>query len=330
MIPKIALYIRVSTDEQAREGVSLEAQEGRLLAYAQSQGWTQIRLFREEGVSGKTLRRPQLQMLLNAIAKEEITMVLVYKLDRLSRNQKDLLTLVEEIFEAKKVGLRSITEPFDTTTPFGKAMLGLLAVFAQLERETIVERTKMGKRAAVQLGRWKGGPVPFAYQYKNNHLVIDLEQHQQLLTMWMWQRLGYSYQKIAERLGHISNQQRTWYTSTIHYILNNPIYHGSMRYHKELFQVGPAPILPSIPLLLCGDCHEPLKPRNKKEMMCINLECQGRTYFYTYTDICQAIRGYVPPNIASLPCSLWDDLIESITVSEQALIVKLMKPKTSC
>ena len=125
-------YVRVSTEEQAREGISIEAQKERITALATAKGWNLIKIIEDAGYSGKNLNRPGAKALLDICRKTEVDVVIVYKLDRITRKQKDLWYLLEEIFEANRVDFVSVTEAFDTTTAAGKAFLGMLGVFAQL------------------------------------------------------------------------------------------------------------------------------------------------------------------------------------------------------
>ena len=160
-----ALYVRVSTDSQV-EGYSIEAQIEFLENYLKSQGWNDYEVYMDPGFSGKNLERPAIQKLIKDCESGKIDMVLVFKLDRLSRSQKDTLFLIEEVFNKNNVGFISIRERFDTTSPFGKAMIGILSVFAQLERETILERTRIGLKKRAEDGFWRGGgKTPFAYDY---------------------------------------------------------------------------------------------------------------------------------------------------------------------
>ena len=129
-----------------------------------SQGWSDYELYADPGFSGKNLERPAIQKLIKDCEDGKIDTVLVFKLDRLSRSQKDTLYLIEEVFNNNEVGFISVRESFDTTTPFGKAMIGILSVFAQLERETILERTRIGLKKRAENGYWRGGgKTPFAY-----------------------------------------------------------------------------------------------------------------------------------------------------------------------
>src|SRR5579875_2069397 len=134
----VALYCRVSTEEQAVSGFSIDHQKERLIAYCKSQGWDNFSIYVDDGCTGTNLDRPQMQRLIRDVQAGLINTVLVYKLDRLSRKQKDVLYLLEDLFERHQVVFRSATEPFDTSTSLGRAMIGILAVFGQLERDTIV------------------------------------------------------------------------------------------------------------------------------------------------------------------------------------------------
>ena len=130
---KKAIYARVSTDAQV-DGYSISAQVDLVLAYLKSKEWFDYKLYIDPGFSGKDLNRPKIQELINDIKSGIIDCVLVFKLDRISRSQKDTLYLIEEVFNKYSCGFISIRDNFDTTTPFGKAMIGILSVFAQLER----------------------------------------------------------------------------------------------------------------------------------------------------------------------------------------------------
>ena len=163
---KTALYIRVSTDAQREEGYSIEAQTKMLQAYCVSKGITGYELYVDGGRSGANIDRPEMQRLIDEIKENKINSVIVYKLDRLSRSQKDTLYLIEDVFNPAGVSFVSLNENMDTSTPIGRAMLGIMSAFAQLERETIKERTRMGMQQRVKSGLWRGGgKIPFGYDY---------------------------------------------------------------------------------------------------------------------------------------------------------------------
>ena len=155
---KAALYVRVSTAEQSDPGLnggSLESQEARCRALCEARGLEAARVFIDAGQSGGTLDRPGLAALRAAVAAGEVAVVVVYAVDRLSRKQSDTLALLEE-FESHGAGLAAASQPFDTTTPTGRAMLGMLAVFAELQRAEIRERTKVALRAKRERGEAVG------------------------------------------------------------------------------------------------------------------------------------------------------------------------------
>ena len=154
----LALYRRVSTDQQADEGYSLDLQLEKLQAYSKTfNNVKEIRTYTDDGYSGSSLDRPGMKQMIADIESGSITHVVVVKLDRLSRSQKDTLHLIEDIMIPANVAFISILESFNTDTPFGRAMIGILSVFAQLERENIYERTRGGMQKRVEKGYWPGG-----------------------------------------------------------------------------------------------------------------------------------------------------------------------------
>jgi site-specific DNA recombinase len=198
---RAAGYIRVSTDEQASEGQSLDNQSARIRAFAESQGWDLITIYREEGFSGKVIDRPAMNNLLEDINSGKIDIVLVYKVDRLTRKQKDLWHLLEDVFEPHGVGFKSVIEPFDTTTAQGKAFLGMLAVFAQLERDTIAERTKDSLANKKSNGEWVGRP-PYGFRITSDRKLDSEPAEQKVIArVKRLRREGKSYRQIANRVG---------------------------------------------------------------------------------------------------------------------------------
>lgn len=201
----ILIYIRVSTDRQAEEGYSIEIQKERLAAYVKSMFGDDVTVeyFIDDGYSGGSLNRPEMQRLIQTIKSGLGTHVIVYKLDRLSRSQKDTLYLIEDIFLMHNVAFVSIQESFNTATAFGRAVVGILSVFAQLERENIFERTRSGMQKRVASGLWPGGGrIPFGYDYDQNTGVLvpnkDADTVRAVYAMYID---GYSPQHIANELG---------------------------------------------------------------------------------------------------------------------------------
>lgn len=162
-MPTAACYVRVSTDHQ-RENYSISEQTSRLQAFCQAKDITIGKIYTDGGYSGGNLNRPALREMLSHL--KEYDVVIVYKLDRLSRSQKDTLLLIEDYFLASKVDFISVCENFDTSTPLGRAMIGMLSVFAQLEKDQITERFTMGRIARAKNGYYHGGSTaPTGYDY---------------------------------------------------------------------------------------------------------------------------------------------------------------------
>jgi len=121
-------YVRVSTEEQAREGISIEAQEERIRALATAKGWNLLEIIKDPGYSGKNLSRPGVKNLIDLCRRGTVNVVIVQKVDRLTRKQRDLWYLLEDIFYKNQVGFLSVTESFDSTTAAGTAFLGMIGV----------------------------------------------------------------------------------------------------------------------------------------------------------------------------------------------------------
>jgi site-specific DNA recombinase len=134
-------YARVSTEDQARDGVSITAQQAKIETYATVKDWALLELIRDEGHSAKHLKRPDLERLLALVEGRHVEAVIVYKLDRLTRSVADLDKLMK-LFERKGVALVSLQKPLDATTATGRLMMNLLTSVSQWEREVIGERTR--------------------------------------------------------------------------------------------------------------------------------------------------------------------------------------------
>lgn len=235
---RAALYIRVSTQEQAQEGYSVGEQKERLIAYCKAQDWVIADIYVDGGYTGSNLKRPGIQKLITETDKFDL--VLVYKLDRLSRSQRDTLYLIEEVFLPNKVDFISMQESFDTSSPFGKAMIGLLAVFAQLEREQIKERTKMGRLARAKAGLYHGGGyIPIGYNYEDGKLVVNPYEAQQVQKIFEWYLAGLSLSSIIEQLqdeGYTNRYSSYNSWSCIRYILENETYLGHIHFGDVLVE----------------------------------------------------------------------------------------------
>ena len=172
---RIAIYIRVSTEDQAKEGYSLEVQREYLESFAKREGLEIFKIYQDDGISGYSTERPALKDLLKDAKGRKFDLVLVYKIDRFSRNLKDLLNLVDEL-SSSSIGFKSATEPFDTTTSAGKLMFQQLGSFAEFERNRIAERVFPGMVKGVQRGNWQGARyAPYGYTYTKEKKLLEID-----------------------------------------------------------------------------------------------------------------------------------------------------------
>ena len=225
----IAGYCRVSTLEQATEGYSIGEQQQRLRDYCSARGWAAPELYTDAGCSGGNIDRPALQELVRAAKRGKIDKVLVYKLDRLSRSQKDTLELIEDVFIPNNVSFISISENFDTSTPFGLAIIGILSVFAQLERNQIKERMTVGREARAKEGKYHGGSVPpIGYDYIDGRLVVNRFESMEVREVFKLYTQGYGYTEIADTLNSRGWRHKygAWIKSTVSRVLSNSVYIG--------------------------------------------------------------------------------------------------------
>lgn len=229
---RVAIYIRVSTARQDLEGYSIPLQKERLIAYCKAKGWVVAGVFMDPGHSGSSLERPGMLQLIDGVEAGRFDVVLVYKLDRLSRSQKDTLFLIEDVFMSNGVDFVSMQESFDTTTIYGRAMVGILSVFAQMERETITERTLMGRAGRAEEGLWHGGGTdPIGYDYIEGSLVINEEEAEQVREVYDLYAAGHSVSEITRRMEGKKTKHGGWsHTSTVGNVLDNPLYAGTVHF----------------------------------------------------------------------------------------------------
>lgn len=220
-------YIRVSTEEQAKEGISLGNQAESIRSFCKAKGWDLLALISDEGKTGKDLRREGVQNLIAKAKAKEFDILVIYKLDRLTRCVRDLGYLVQDVFEKHGVAFSSIQDSFDTSNASGKLILNVLGSIAQWERETIAERTRDGlryKKSRLE----KYGPVPFGFKLDGKNLVVEPEESQIVARIQdLRQNFHYSYREIADNLngeGIKTRAGRNWFPSSIRVIANNSIY----------------------------------------------------------------------------------------------------------
>lgn len=236
---KVALYVRVSTTAQLEEGYSIEEQKAKLESYCDIKDWHIYKVYTDGGFSGSTTERPALEQLIKDARSKLFDTVLVYKLDRLSRSQKDTLYLIEDIFLKNNIEFVSLLENFDTSTPFGRAVIGLLSVFAQLEREQIKERMQLGKLGRAKAGKsmmWAKTSYGYNYDKETGSMTVNEYEALAVKEIFTSYLAGMSITKLRDKINEEYPKQPAWSYRTIRGILANPVYCGLNQYKGQTFQ----------------------------------------------------------------------------------------------
>jgi len=257
---RCAIYTRVSTEQGLdREFNSLDAQYDAASAYIKSQahaGWTLIRSrYDDGGYSGGSTDRPDLQRLLEHIRARKIDVIVVYKVDRLTRSLADFAKLVE-LFDAHGVSFVSVTQQFNTTTSMGRLTLNVLLSFAQFEREVTSERIRDKIAASKRKGIWVGGNLPLGYEMKDGKIAVDEEEAEQVrLIFRRYLEVG-SVNELVRDLRERNVRTKTKKLSTgatrggipfgrgaLYYLLSNHFYIGEVKYKNEILPGEQPPIM---------------------------------------------------------------------------------------
>jgi site-specific DNA recombinase len=212
---RIACYIRVSTNEQAKEGYGLEVQLNKLKGYIEarekSHGWVfdEKLVYKDDGYSGALKSRPAFDRLMRDVRNKRVDVVAVMKVDRLYRSTLGLLEAVKEMGKSD-VGFTSVTESLDTTVSDlapemeraqKQMMLTLFGMLAEFERSLIISRTSEGRLAAAKDGNYVGGNVPFGYDVKDQRLIVNKKEEQWVRRIYVWYvKQGYTRSQIAQKL----------------------------------------------------------------------------------------------------------------------------------
>ena len=229
--PKVAIYARVSTEEQAKEGVSIDTQLAALRKYADLMGWDIAGEYVDPGVSGATDDRPGFKHLLMDARKHRFNVIAVSKLDRFFRNLRLLLNYIHE-FDELSIKFVSISETLDTSTPYGKFAVQIMGVIAEFERERISERIRDGRRYRTSQGKWTAGCTLYGYRWlpkEQRWEIIEKEAEiiRYIYQLYLDEKLG--IMQITPRLndeGKRSRKGGAFVHSQIHRILSNPAYKG--------------------------------------------------------------------------------------------------------
>ena len=238
---RVALYARVSTEEQAEKGYSIEGQKEKIHQYCELHGYTVVGEYVDAGISGKNItKRPEVQRLLKDAESGKFDEVVVWKINRISRNTKDFLEIFERL-EKYNVSITSLTENFDTSNPMGKFAVQMLAAVGELERNTIVENVSLGLNQRARLGLHSGSKalgyrvVPSATRPKKNDLVIYEPEAIIIRKIYEWFCNGKGFKAIANKLnkeGYRTIHGKEFSLYSIREIIDNPLYKGYVRYGK--------------------------------------------------------------------------------------------------
>lgn len=238
----VAIYIRVSTDEQAQDGYSLAAQERICRAFVESRGWQVYAIYADEGISGRSAKRPALQRMLADMRAGRIKGVIVHKLDRLARNLRLTLEIIDEL-KQRNVAFASVNEQIDFTTPMGWAMFQVQGVFAEFYSRNLSVETIKGLREKAQQGLWVG-PVPYGYVRSDATLALSDDAPIVAQIFKLYVSGVESYTSICDSLNAAGHRTLDWKTKTrglfgregVRTILRNRAYCGYVSSSGEEYQ----------------------------------------------------------------------------------------------
>lgn len=332
---KCAIYTRKSTDEGLeKEFNTLEAQREAGENYVLSQkhqGWRLIdEHYDDGGFSGGNMKRPALQRLLEDIKNGKVNMIVVYKIDRLTRSLTDFSRMID-VFDKYKCSFVSVTQHFNTSDSMGRLTLNMLLSFAQFEREIGSERVRDKQAAAKKKGMWTGGVVPYGYRAVNKKLEIHPEEAKTIKFMFDSYVKYKSTMAVCKLLSEMGYKE--FRRDAVHRMLINPIYAGKVKHNNEIYMGQHKPIISEIlfnevqtifankpkyeraclyaknevgilrGLLICGCCHTPMTPASSQS--------HGvRRYYYTSTKA--KYYGYHQCRNGAVPVAVMDECILKI------------------
>lgn len=244
---KVAIYIRVSTLDQAREGYSLEAQENTLRKWAFDKKFEIFDLYADRGISGKSIaHRPEMRRLLADAKERKFNMVSFWALSRFSRSVSDLYNIMEK-FQKWDISMISYTEAFDTSSSMGRAMIGIIGVFAQLERELTSERVS----AALAEKAAQGKPTCYnilGYDYDKKTKSLFVNKQEAVYVRFVYEKylIYKNLSQVVElciNMGYSGRRGRTPKPQSILVILTRPVYCGYNSFHGKIYKGNHEPII---------------------------------------------------------------------------------------
>ncbi len=247
---KVAVYIRVSTEEQAREGYSLAAQEQVLTAYCTAYDLEIFKIYVDDGYSGRNTRRPAYRQMIMDI--DQWDSILVLKMDRIHRNSRNFIEMMD-LLNKKNKNFISQQEKLDTKTAMGRFVMQTIQGIAQLESEQIGERTKDGMREKAETletsddeKRTMGFTPPFGYRIRDGKLVDDDEEQVVVRTIFDLYISGEPMDSICYSLNRqalLTRKSNPWNKFNLRNILHNPVYAGYMRWENILIKHDATPVV---------------------------------------------------------------------------------------
>ena len=260
MAMRAAIYLRVSTEDQAREGYSLEAQRKRLTAYCKARGWDVADVYVDDGHSGRSVKRPAYARMLEE--RQSWDLILVLKMDRIHRNSVNF-TLMMDSLRAWGKEFNSMQESFDTTTAMGRFVMDIMQRIAQLESEQIGERVRVGMEQKARKGEGiMGSGHPYGYDIHDGGLIVNEEEAKVVRAIYRLRTEGQSLQRIADHLNSIgvrSKKGLDWKRQSISRILRNPLYCGCLRW-ADIIRPGCHPAIVPLEEFSGVQTHDPQSP----------------------------------------------------------------------
>jgi len=228
---RAALYVRVSTEDQAKEGYSLDAQTEKLVAYCGFKEWTISDIYRDEGYSGRNINRPEYKRMMEE--HETWDKLVVLKMDRIHRNSVNF-TLMMDILRKRKKEFCSTMEKYDTETATGRFAMDIIQRIAQLESEQIGERVKFGMTVKAKHGTGcMGSGHPYGYVYERGSLIVVEYEAAVVKDIYAMYSDGRSLREIADSLNNSFIQPKKsgkWSHQSVSKILHNPVYAGYIKW----------------------------------------------------------------------------------------------------
>ena len=269
------LYPRVSTDDQVREGFSLDEQEKEMKKLCMHKNYQIYKVYREEGVSAKNMNRPKFQEMIQDLKDGKINRIIVYKLDRLTRSIQDL-EVICKLIEKYHCSLDSVSEEINTDTATGVFFIRMTTILAQLEIERTSERTKFGLKGAAKNGHFCG-KAPIGYRKINKELVIDDLESEVVKEIFDDYVNGLSVCTITKKLNNKNALNRNWRTTTIDRMLSNYIYCGDYLYGKRAKNMKPIHLENICPAIIDKETFKMVQTQKER-----NLKNYTRKHTYVY------------------------------------------------